>query len=30
MRRGDVVLIAFAGTWWEAARGGFAAIKTLA
>jgi len=29
MRRGDVVLIAFAGTWWEAARGGFAAIKTL-
>jgi len=30
MRRGDVILIAFAGTWWEAARGGFAAIKTLA
>jgi len=29
MRRGDVILIAFAGTWWEAARGGFAAIRTL-
>jgi hypothetical protein len=29
MRRGDVVLIAFAGTWWDAARGGFAAVRTL-
>jgi DNA-binding MarR family transcriptional regulator len=29
MKKGDVVLIAFAGTWWDAARGGFAAVKTL-
>jgi len=27
---GDVILVAFGQTWWEAARGGFAAIKTLA
>jgi len=30
MRKGDVVLIAFADTWWEAARGGFWAVRTLA
>jgi len=30
MKKGDVVLIAFAGTWWDAARGGFAAVRTLA
>jgi hypothetical protein len=30
MRKGDVVVIAFADKWWEAARGGFAAIRTLA
>jgi hypothetical protein len=30
MEKGDVVLIAFAGTWWDAARGGFAAVRTLA
>lgn len=30
MMKGDVVLISFANTWWEAARGGFAAIRTLA
>lgn len=30
MRRGDVILIAFADTWWDAARGGFTAVKTLA
>jgi hypothetical protein len=29
MKRGDVVLIAFASTWWDAARGGFAAVRTL-
>jgi hypothetical protein len=29
MKKGDVVLIAFAGTWWDAARGGFAAVRTL-
>lgn len=29
MSKGDVVLIAFAGTWWDAARGGFAAVGTL-
>jgi Mn-dependent DtxR family transcriptional regulator len=29
MKKGDVVLIAFAGTWWDAARGGFAAARTL-
>ncbi len=29
MKKGDVVLIAFAGTWWDAARGGLAAISTL-
>ena len=29
MRKGDAVLIAFGNSWWEAARGGFAAIKTL-
>ena len=30
MKKGDVVLISFAGTWWDAARGGFAAVRTLA
>jgi hypothetical protein len=30
MRKGDAVLIAFGNSWWEAARGGFAAVKTLA
>jgi hypothetical protein len=30
MRKGDIVLISFAGTWWDAARGGFAAVRTLA
>ncbi len=30
MRKGDVILIAFGHTWWDAARGGFAAVKTLA
>jgi DNA-binding PadR family transcriptional regulator len=30
MKKGDIVLIAFAGTWWDAARGGFAAVRTLA
>jgi DNA-binding MarR family transcriptional regulator len=30
MKKGDVVLIVFAGTWWDAARGGFAAVRTLA
>ena len=29
MRKGDVILIAFGPTWWNAARGGFAAVKTL-
>jgi hypothetical protein len=29
MSKGDVVLIAFADKWWDAARGGFAAIITL-
>jgi len=29
LRRGDAVLISFGDTWWDAARGGFAAIKTL-
>lgn len=29
MRKGDVILIAFGYTWWDAARGGFAAVKTL-
>ena len=29
MRRGDAVLISFSNSWWEAARGGFAAVKTL-
>jgi len=29
LRKGDVVLIAFAGTWWDAARGGFASATTL-
>lgn len=29
MRRRDIVLLAFADTWWDAARGGFAAVKTL-
>jgi len=30
MRRRDIVILAFADTWWDAARGGFAAVKTLA
>ena len=30
MRKGDVILIAFGDSWWNAARGGFAAIRTLA
>jgi DNA-binding MarR family transcriptional regulator len=30
MKKGDVILIAFASTWWNAARGGFAAVTTLA
>jgi len=30
MRKGDAVLIAFGNSWWQAARGGFAAVKTLA
>jgi hypothetical protein len=29
LRKGDVVLIVFAGTWWDAARGGFAAVRTF-
>ena len=29
MKKGDVILIAFASTWWDAARGGFAAVRTL-
>lgn len=29
LRKGDIVLIAFGNSWWEAARGGFAAVKTL-
>ena len=29
MEKGDIVLIAFAGTWWDAARGGFAAVRAL-
>jgi hypothetical protein len=29
MSRGDVILIAFGPTWWDAARGGFAAVNTL-
>ncbi len=29
MKKGDVVLIAFAHTWWDAARGGFSAVRTL-
>jgi Domain of unknown function (DUF4443) len=29
LKKGDVVLIAFASTWCDAARGGFAAVKTL-
>jgi len=29
LKKGDVILIAFANTWWDAARGGFAAIRTL-
>jgi hypothetical protein len=30
IKKGDVVVIAFANTWWDAARGGFAAARTLA
>lgn len=30
MKKGDVVIIALGDSWWEAARGGFAAVKTLA
>jgi hypothetical protein len=30
MRKGDAVLIAFGNSWWDAARGGFAAVRTLA
>lgn len=30
IKKEDVILIAFAGTWWDAARGGFAAVRTLA
>jgi len=29
MKKGDIILIAFGHTWWDAARGGFAAVKTL-
>lgn len=29
IRKGDVILIAFGHTWWDAARGGFASVKTL-
>ncbi len=29
MRKGDAVLVAFGNSWWEAAKGGFAAVRTL-
>lgn len=30
MKKGDAVVIAFGNTWWDAAKGGFAAARTLA